>query len=205
MALHRLRLGGTVRVVALLTSFVQSPDRVGVHEVEAELIRRQARSLGLPLIEAFHPSGAPNAQYEAAIACALAQRAPRGVEVLAFGDLFLEDIRAYRDALAARLGVRSLYPVWREPTVDFAQAVIAAGFKAIVCSVDTSRMPLSAAGRSYDQAFLSDLPPGVDPCGENGEFHTFVYDGPGFQRPIPVARGAPERRGGLGVCPLSIA
>ena len=129
----------------------------------------------------------------------------QGVEAVAFGDLFLADIRAYRDGLAARLGVCPLYPVWGQPTKDFAQAVIRAGFKAVVCSVDLSRLPLSCAGRDYDEAFLADLPPNVDPCGENGEFHTFVYDGPGFAWPIHSRRGEPETRGRLGCCPLSAA
>lgn len=205
MALHRLRGRDARAVAGLLTTCVRDPDRVGVHEVGVDLVRLQAASLGLPLVEVFTPAGATNAQYEAALAQGLADSLARGVDTVAFGDLFLADIRAYRDALAARLGVRPLYPVWGEPTAQFAPLVIATGFKAVVCSVDPSRLPLACAGRDYDAAFLADLPPGVDPCGENGEFHTFVHDGPGFARPVPLRRGAPEMRGRFGCCPLSAA
>jgi uncharacterized protein (TIGR00290 family) len=205
MALHALRARDDVEVVGLFTTFVSAPDRVGVHEVGADLIRLQASSLGLPLVEAFMPAGAANAQYEAAVAAGLADSLRQGVGQIAFGDLFLADIRQYRDALAARLGVRPLYPVWGARTAEFARAVIGGGFKAVVCSVDLSRLSLEHAGRDFDEAFLRDLPPGVDPCGENGEFHTFVHDGPGFARPVPFRRGAPEIRGGLGCRPLSLA
>lgn len=205
MALHRLRARDDVEVVGLLTTFVSEPDRVGVHEVGADLIRLQASSIGLPLVETFMPAGAANAQYEAALAAGLAKSLRQGVSEIAFGDLFLADIRQYRDALAAKLGVWPRYPVWGEPTQEFARAVIGEGFKAVVCSVDLSRLSLTYAGRDYDEAFLDDLPSGVDPCGENGEFHTFVYDGPGFAHPVPLRRGGPEVRGGLGCRPLSAA
>ena len=202
MALHRLREVGS-DVVGLLTTLVTEPDRVGVHEVGAELVRRQAAALGLPLAEAAMPAGASNAQYERALAQGLADSLAQGVEAVAFGDLFLADIRAYRDGLCERLGVSPLYPVWGEPTEDFARAVIGSGFRAVVCSVDARKLPLSLAGRPFDEAFLADLPPGADPCGENGEFHTFVYDGPGFARPVGFRKAAPELRGWLGCCPLS--
>ena len=204
MALHHLR-EDRVAVVGLLSTIVPSPERIGMHEVGVELIRLQASSLGLPLLEVSMPAGATNTVYEETLAAGLACSLAQGVEALAFGDLFLEDIRAYRDALTVRLGLRPLYPVWKTPTQDFARAVVTAGFKAVVCSVDPSRLPLAYAGRTYDEAFLADLPAGVDPCGENGEFHTFVHDGPGFTRPVLLVRGEPEMRGRLGCCPLSPA
>ena len=205
MALHALRRSQGVDVAGLLTTFVSGPERVNIHEVGADLIRLQAASLGYPLVETFMPAGGTNAQYETALTEGLAASLAHGVSAIAFGDLCLADIRAYRDALAARLGVAALYPVWGEATAPFARSVIGAGFKAVVCSVDLSRLELAYAGRDYDEAFLADLPPDVDPCGENGEFHTFVYDGPGFTRPVPLTRGAPEIRGWLGCCPLSAA
>ena len=204
MALDRLRKGRG-GVAGLLSTMVAGPKRIAVHEVGAELIRLQAASLGLPLIEVPIPTTASNAAYEAALASGLARSLDDGVDTMAFGDLFLEDIRSYRDGLAARLGLRPLYPVWKEPTTAFARTVIAAGIKAIVCSVDPARLELSYAGRDYDATFLADLPPDVDPCGENGEFHTFVHDGPGFTTPVRVVRGKPEMRGWLGCCPLSAA
>lgn len=205
MALHALRGRSEHEVAGLVTTFALDPERVGVHEVAADLIRRQADALGLPLVEIPVPAGAANAEYEAALSAGLAESLDRGVSQIAFGDLFLADVRGYRDALAARLGVRALYPVWGEATADFAHSVIASGFKAVVCSVDLSCLELAFAGRDFDEAFLGDLPSGVDPCGENGEFHTYVYSGPGFTRPVPLLKGTPERRGWLGCCPLSAA
>ena len=190
MALHRLRLDST-SVAGLLTTLVGGPDRVALHEVAAGLVRRQAAAVGLPLFETVMRLGASNLEYEAALAGAVARGQAKGADTLASGDLFLEDIRAYRDALAARLKVATIYPLWSEPTTAFAKTVFASGLKAIVCSVDLSRLDLEFAGRDYDETFLADLPGCVDPCGENGEFHTFVYDGPGFVRPVDVRRGAP--------------
>ena len=205
MALSRVRGGDGIVVAGLLTTFVDGPDRVAIHEVPADLVRHQADALELALVEVFIPAGATNAQYEAALGEAVSKARDAGVSSLVFGDLHLEDIRAYRDQMSERLGVTPIYPVWGHDTADFARDAIAFGVKAVVCSVDAARLPLHFAGRDFDQAFLADLPSSIDPCGENGEFHTFVYDGPGFRRPVPFRRGAPEQRGWLGCCPLSLA
>jgi uncharacterized protein (TIGR00290 family) len=203
MALHRLRSAGEVEVAGLLTTLVSAPERVAVHEVEAELIRLQADLLGLPLVEVQLPQAATNAQYEDALATSLATASVRDVDAIAYGDLFLEDIRKFRTKLAARLGLRAIYPVWGEATRSFARSVIETGVKAIVCSVDVERMPAGLVGREFDDALLADLPADVDPCGENGEFHTFVYDAPGFSKPAVVGVGRPEVRGRMAFCPLS--
>lgn len=203
-ALHALQ-GEGATIAGLLTTLAPDPLRVGVHEVGVELIRRQAAVLRLPLHEAPVPAAAGNAAYEAALARALRPLTRAGADALAFGDLHLADIRAFRDALAARLGMRPLYPVWGRDPAEFARWVIAAGFRAVVCSVDLSRLDLGFAGRAYDERFLADLPPGVDPCGENGEFHTFVHDGPTFAAPVALRLGGRRAEGRFGVCELSPA
>jgi uncharacterized protein (TIGR00290 family) len=194
MALSAMQRRGT-QVRALLTTVTSGLGRTGMHRVRPELIRRQAVSLGLPLLEIAVPERPSNAVYEAALADAVAPFRREGVETIAFGDLHLADIRAYRDALAMRLGMTASYPVWGRDPATLIREFLDAGYRAVVVCVDAGRLPAEFAGREVDGRFLADLPAGVDPCGENGEFHTFVYGGPAFARPIPVLAGETIRDG----------
>jgi uncharacterized protein (TIGR00290 family) len=198
VALHRLRSDSAYEVVGLLTTITRDYDRISIHGVRRELLARQAEALGLPLHEILISANAGNAEYEAAMDTALAEQRAAGVRTVAFGDLFLADIRAYRDAMMARNGMSALYPVWGRDTDAFARDFIAAGFRATIVSVDLARLDLSFAGRAFDATLLRDLPEGVDPCGENGEFHSFVFDGPGFHHPLALTLGESVVRDGFG-------
>ncbi len=197
MALWRLQQDPAIAVSGLITSVTEDNDRISMHGVRRALLRRQAEALGLPLREVVLPPFPPNAVYEAAMAEAFAEQKARGVETVAFGDLFLEDIRAFRDGLAARCGMRPIYPVWGADTRGFMAQVLDAGFKAVAVCVDPARLDEGFAGRAVDAEFLADLPEGVDPAGENGEFHTFVFDGPGFAQPVDVVLGERWTRDGF--------
>ena len=204
VALHELQRDGR-EIAGLMTTVAGDADRVSVHGVPRALVRRQAEALRLPLFEVVLPSRPSNVEYEAAIGEVFAAQRSAGVETVAFGDLFLEDIRAYRDDLCARLGMTPIYPVWGRETRTFAAECAAYGFRTVLCCVDLARLDLSFAGRELDAALSADLPQGVDPCGENGEFHTFVFDGPNFDRPIPIEVGAREVRDGFGYCAIRAA
>lgn len=193
LALHALNASEGHHVVALLTT-VHVPDEiVTMHHVPLTLIEAQATSIGLPLHVMRLEEGAPNTAYEAALERTLAPLREKGIQTVASGDLFLEDLRAYREGVLDRLGLRALFPLWRQETRALARRFIAEGFRALVVSVDAQQLDPSFAGRPFDEAFLRDLPVGVDPCGENGEFHTFVFEGPSFQRAIPFEQGKRKR------------
>jgi uncharacterized protein (TIGR00290 family) len=179
------------RVAALLTTVTAEYDRVSMHGVRRALLHRQAEALGLPLREVVISPGASNEEYEGRMTAALqaARDGCSGLEEVAFGDLFLADIRAYRERMLARIGMRGVFPIWMRDTRAVADGFVRQGYRAVVVCVDTHALPAAFAGREFDAALLDDLPAGVDPCGENGEFHTFVYAGPGFARPIPHRRG----------------
>jgi uncharacterized protein (TIGR00290 family) len=194
VALHELLKAGR-RVAALLTTVTADSGRISMHGVRRELLERQAAALGLPLVEAPIPKDASNDAYETAMKAALLPFRRAGVAEVAFGDLFLEQIRAYRDALMARFGMRPLYPVWGRDTAAFVDDFIDAGFRAIVICVDGGRLPPDFAGREIDRAFVADLPTGIDPCGENGDFHSFVFDGPLFREPVRFTAGELVSRG----------
>jgi len=191
LALERLRSDVNVRVVGLLTAVSQAYDRISIHGVRRTLLHQQAAATGLPLTELVLGDSPSNASYEAAFAAALARLATEhpATNTIAFGDLFLEEVRAYRDALLARLGWRSCYPLWGEPTRDLAQGFIARGFRALLTCVDTTQLDPRFAGREFDTQLLDELPASVDPCGERGEFHTFVYGGPVLSAPLSVHPG----------------
>ncbi len=196
MALHEAR-AANVDVVGLMTTVNAAADRVAMHAVRRELLEAQARAVGLPLHAVDIPSPCPNDVYEAAMAGAIARARSEGVDTMVFGDLFLADIRAYREQMLADTGIAPVFPLWQRPTRTLASDMLDAGIRAIVTCVDPRQAPAELAGREFDAELLASLPPGVDPCGENGEFHTFVFDGPGFDAPIPVETGEIVERDGF--------
>lgn len=198
LALARLRADPEVDVVGLLTTVTAGYDRVSIHGVRRTLLHRQAEALGLPLVEAVLQPASSNEAYEAAMAAALEEVRARFPDVrrLAFGDLFLADVREYREAMAERCGFGARFPLWGEPTPEVAREVVEAGFRARLVCVDTQALSADFAGRRFDAALLAHLPEEVDPCGERGEFHTFVSGGPGFRRPVPYAVGETVLRDG---------
>lgn len=199
-ALDALRHDPNVAVTGLLVTLNVAAERVAMHAVRRSLVEAQADRLGLPLHVVEIPSPCPNDVYEAKMGAAIAAAAAAGVEAVAFGDLFLADIRAYRERALAGSGVRPLFPLWGRSTGPLARDMIARGVRAILTCVDPTVLPASFAGRDFDDALLDELPPGVDPCGERGEFHTFVWDGPGFAAPLPVQTGEVVTRDGFVFC-----
>jgi uncharacterized protein (TIGR00290 family) len=202
MALHALRAAGDCRVAALLTTITEEYDRISMHGVRRVLLERQAESLGLPLHAVLIPPQCINATYEARMKDALAQYFALGVRRVAFGDIFLEDLRVYREKNLAQVGMQALFPVWKRDTSELAREVVRLGFRAITVCVDPRVLDASFAGRELDASFFADLPPGVDPCGENGEFHTFVFDGPIFRTPVAFRVGEKVLRDGFCFCDL---
>jgi uncharacterized protein (TIGR00290 family) len=189
LSLYTLRQSGEHDVTALLTTVTREYDRVSMHGVRRTLLHQQAEAVGLPVLEVFLTPGAANDEYEQHMAAVLSAYQAQGVEGVAFGDIFLEDLRAYRENHLAQLDMQGVFPVWQRDTGELAQTFLDLGFKAVVTCVDTQALDASFAGRLIDEDFLRALPDGVDPCGENGEFHTFVYDGPIFAHPIPFTLG----------------
>lgn len=196
-SLHVLRQQGEVEVVGLLTTINRAFDRVAMHAVRESLLEAQAVAVGLPLWKVDIPFPCSNEVYEAAMGEACAKAIAEGIEVIAFGDLFLEDIRAYRIEKLKHTGLRPLFPLWGRPTADLAREMIAGGLKATLTCVDPKQVDASFAGRDFDATLVADLPPSVDPCGERGEFHTFAWDGPMFRRPVAIARGEVVARDGF--------
>jgi len=197
--LAELAGGGAYAPAGLLTMFVRGADgqRASAHGVRREWIERQAAALGLPLAAAVLPPAPSNEAYLTALDAALAQAAAAGFRHVAFGDLFLADLKAWREesVAAGRSGLAPIFPLWGRPTDELARQVVERGFAAFLVAVDSERLDPAFAGRPYDAALLADLPAGVDPCGENGEFHTFVWNGPGFARPVACRPGAERREG----------
>jgi uncharacterized protein (TIGR00290 family) len=190
---------------ALIATVTEGYDRISMHGVRRELLARQADALGIPLVEVVIPPGCVNEAYEASMAQAFASAPLAGVEEVAFGDLFLEDVRAYREERLAAGGKRGLFPLWGRDTAGLAREFIAAGFEAIIVCLDSRALDPSFAGRPYDEQLLAELPPSIDPCGENGEFHTFVHAGPIFPEPIACQTGEVVERDGFLFCDLTPA
>jgi uncharacterized protein (TIGR00290 family) len=189
MALEQILTEDRFQVAALVTTLTRESDCISMHGVRRVLLERQAQSLGFPLEQVVIPRSASNQEYEAALEHSLAAYREAGVESIVFGDLFLEDIRSYREALFDRLGMRPLFPLWKRDTSALIRDFITRGFKTVITCVNSRSLDSSFAGRVIDSDFLSRLPPDVDPCGENGEFHTFVFDGPLFKQDIPFKAG----------------
>jgi uncharacterized protein (TIGR00290 family) len=200
LALHALSREHGALPAALLTSVTEDDGRVSMHGVRRELVQAQADAAGVPLVEVAIPAVCPNDVYDARMAGALAVPPLEGVGTMAFADLFLEDIRAYREERLAAAGWIASFPLWGRETGALAREFVDAGFEAVLVCVDPSRLDPSFAGRAYDDALLADLPATVDPCGENGEFHTFVHTGPIFGHPIAIEPGETETRGGFVFC-----
>ena len=198
-ALHVLRRQEDVEVVGLLSSFNEAVDRVSMHAVRRELAQAQADAAGLPLWPVLLPWPCSNEAYENRMQQAIDRARENGVTHVAFGDLFLSDIREYRIRQMAGTGIEPLFPIWSAPdrTPDLARQMQSAGLKAVVTCVDPKQLDASFAGREFDETMLDDLPAGADPCGENGEFHTFCYAGPAFDRTIDVSVGEIVRRDGF--------
>jgi uncharacterized protein (TIGR00290 family) len=202
MALHVCRSEGLADVVALLTTVNEAFDRVSMHGTRVALLRAQARATGLPLIEVALPWPCSNEVYEARMEQAMDRVRATGADTMVFGDLFLPDVRAYRESRLAGTGIQPLFPLWQRPTDVLARAIIDAGFTAHIVTCDPRVLPARFAGRRYDAALLADLPAGVDPCGERGEFHTAVSAGPVFSAPIPVTVGETVIRDGFAYADL---
>lgn len=183
-ALHQILQTGDYEIASLLTTITEGYERVSIHGVRRELILQQAESLGFMLEEVVISKKSSNDEYEEKFEAKLAKFHSEGVMKVLFGDIFLEDVREYRLAMLERVGMQGVFPLWGEPSEQLAENFISLGFKAHIAVVDSQSLGESFAGRSYDQRLLSDLPDDVDPCGENGEFHTFVYDGPLFNYPV---------------------
>jgi uncharacterized protein (TIGR00290 family) len=196
-ALHLARQQGEVEIVALLTTLNSQFRRVAMHGVREELLDRQARALGLPLVKVPLPWPCPNETYERLMGETMSQARAQGVTHMIFADLFLEDIRRYREEKLQETGLTPLFQVWGLDTVCLARDMIAAGLDAVLTTVDPQKLPEQFAGRRFDQRLLDELPAGTDPCGEKGEFHTFVSAGPMFAEPIPVTIGEVVRRDGF--------
>jgi uncharacterized protein (TIGR00290 family) len=196
-SLHVLRAQGEVEIVGLLTTINEAFDRVAMHAVRTELLRAQADAADLPLWPVLIPWPCSNAQYEAAMNGAMARARADGIAHVAFGDLFLEDVRRYREERLAPTGITPLFPIWGTPTDALARRMVDGGLRARLTCVDPKSLDARFAGREFDAALLAELPASVDPCGERGEFHTFAYDGPMFRRPVPVRGGEVVTRDGF--------
>ena len=189
LALYELRKAGGYEIAALLTTVTADYDRVSMHGVRRVLLEQQADALGLPLEEVFIAADTSDEEYGAKMRAVLERYARDGVSAVAFGDIFLEDVRRYREEKLAQVGMRAVFPLWGRDTAELAHTFIDAGFQAVITCVDTQVLGRPFVGRDFDGRFLADLSPGIDPCGENGAFHSFVYNGPIFRERVPYAKG----------------
>jgi uncharacterized protein (TIGR00290 family) len=196
-ALHLLRQRDDVEVVGLFTTVNAEFQRVAMHAVRLELLKRQAEAVGLPLETLNIPNPCSNLQYESVMKDFVGASQERGIQCMAFGDLFLQDIRAYREANLKDTGITPLFPLWEIPTDRLARQMISEGLRAYITCVDPKKLPAHFAGREFGPSFLDELPDSVDPCGEYGEFHTFAMDGPMFKKPVGVHLGDVVERDGF--------
>lgn len=204
-ALHEVRRDGIHDVVGALTTVTETFGRVSIHGVRQEILQAQLDAAGLSPRVVPIPYPCPNEVYEARMSDAIAHALRDGITHMIFGDLFLEDVRAYREAKLNGTGITPVFPLWGRPTSLLAGQMIEAGFAARIATVDLAKLPAEFAGRTFDRALLADLPDGIDRCGENGEFHTCVVDGPIFTRPIAVTTGERVTRDGFAYCDLLMA
>lgn len=196
-ALHVIRAQGEIEIVALLTTLNEHYHRVAMHAVREELLDRQAQAAGLPLVKVPLPWPCPNEAYESRMAEAMKRAKNEGITHMVFGDLFLEDIRRYREEKLAGTGIGPIFPLWQIDTARLAREMIQGGLSARLTCVDPKKLGRKFAGRLFNEALLDEFPPAIDPCGENGEFHTFAFAGPMFSRPIQVKPGNVVEREGF--------
>jgi uncharacterized protein (TIGR00290 family) len=204
-ALHVLRQSGEYEVVGLLTTFNEAFDRVAMHAVRRQLVEAQAAAVGVPLWPVYIPWPCSNEQYESAMAAACERAIAAGIEAIAFGDLYLEDVRAYRERQLAPTGLAPLFPLWKIPTDKLVREMIAAGQRAVITCVDPKKLGREFAGREIDLALVNALPEGVDPCAENGEFHSFAFAGPQFAHPLDIRAGEVVDRDGFVFADVTLA
>jgi uncharacterized protein (TIGR00290 family) len=184
LALHKLQETGNCEIAALLTTVTEDYDRISMHGVRRSLLERQAQSSGLPLEKVFISINASSEEYESKMRAVLEKYLKAGVSSVVFGDIFLEDVRKYREEKLSKIGMKAIFPMWQSDTTELAHRFIDSGFKAVITCVDSNVLDRKFVGRTFDEQFLSELPSTVDPCGENGEFHSFVYDGPIFRERV---------------------
>ncbi len=189
LALFELQKTGKYEISALLTSITKDYDRISMHGVRRILVERQANSLGFPLEKVFISKDITNEEYESKMQSVLERYQGEGVSLVVFGDIFLEDIRRYREDNLSKIGMKGIFPLWGRDTTELANTFIDLGYKAVVTCVDSNFLDKKFAGRTFDEHFLSELPSKVDPCGENGEFHSFVYDGPMVHKVVLYEKG----------------
>jgi len=189
LALYEILKTRRYEVLELLTTVTQDYDRVSIHGVRRVLLEQQADALGFPLEEMLIPKGVSDVEYESTLLKALNRHRTSDVFSVVFGDIFLEDVRKYREQTLAKIGLKGIFPLWKRNTLELAREIIDLGFKAVITCVDSKSLGEGFAGREFDKQFLADLPAIVDPCGENGEFHSFVYDGPMFSKPVSFTKG----------------
>lgn len=189
MALYELQKTGDYKISALLTTITEDYNRISMHGVRSSLLEQQADSLGFHLEKVYITKNSSNEEYESRMMDKLTYYQALGVNFVAFGDIFLEDLRKYREKNLNKLRMKGIFPIWKRNTLELAHTFIDLGFKAVITCIDSKILDKSFVGRPFDKKFLSELPPGVDPCGENGEFHSFVYDGPIFKKGIPHEKG----------------
>jgi uncharacterized protein (TIGR00290 family) len=188
-ALHEIRQDDRYEAVSLLTTVTEGYERISMHGVRIELVEQQAVSIGLPLEKVYIPKDSSNESYETVMRDALLRYKAKGITSVAFGDLFLEDLKEYREKKLAEVGMTAVFPLWKQGTTELARSFIKQGFRAVITCVDSQMLGKEFSGRLYDEQFLADLPLYVDPCGENGEFHSFVFDGPLFSSPVRFEKG----------------
>ena len=188
-AYYELQKTGRHEIVALLTTVTEGYDRISMHGVRRSLLEQQAQALGVPVEKVYITQKASNEEYEVRMKEKLLDYKAQGVFSVLIGDIFLEDLRKYREKKLSEVGMNGIFPIWKKDTGELARSFIELGFKAVITCVDSHHLGKDFAGREFDRQFLADLPPGIDPCGENGEFHSFVYDGPIFRRPIACQKG----------------
>ena len=189
LALYEIQKRDDQEVVALLTTLTEDYDRISMHGVRSILLEHQANSLGLPIEKVYISKNSSNEEYEAKMREVLQKYLTAGVSSVVFGDIFLEDLRKYREDNLSKIGMKAIFPIWKRDTVELARGFIDLGFKAVITCVDSDVLDKAFVGRLYDQQFISELPSTVDPCGENGEFHSFVYDGPIFEKRVSYTKG----------------
>jgi uncharacterized protein (TIGR00290 family) len=189
LALYEIQKRDDQEVVALLTTLTEDDDRISMHGVRSILLEHQANSLGLPIEKVYLSKNASNEECEAKMREVLQKYLSAGISSVVFGDIFLEDLRKYREDNLSKIGMKAIFPIWKRDTVELARGFIDLGFKGVITCVDSNVLDKAFVGRLYDRKFLSELPSTVDPCGENGEFHSFVYDGPIFEKRVSYTKG----------------